>query len=259
VRGTPSTDEQGRILKWFGTSTDINDLICAKELEQRKDDFINMAAHELRTPLTVLKLQTFLLHRQLVRQGISAPDLSSIEESINTVTRLVEELLDVSKIQAGWLEYRQEMVDVDTLLRVAATSMQLTYPTHHILLEGEAKASLMADRDRLDQVFTNLLSNAIKYSPAAETVEINLSATPETVTVRVRDYGLGIPQEQREKIFERLYRTAGTKQGVIPGLGMGLYIAAEIVKHYEGTITVESTVGEGSTFTVTFPRMRDGF
>jgi signal transduction histidine kinase len=87
---------------------------------------------------------------------------------------------------------------------------------------------------------------------------MDLSSFPETVTIRVRDHGLGIAQEQRDKIFERFYRATGPKQRVIPGLGMGLYIVAEIIKHHGGTITVESAVGKGSTFTVTLPLTRDG-
>jgi PAS domain S-box-containing protein len=237
----------------------VLDNSARKELEQRKDDFISMASHELKTPLTVLKLQTTLLHRQLAKQGIqaSAPALSSMEVQINKVTRLVEELLNVSKIQAGRLEYRQETVDLDALLREVAETMQQTHPSHRILVHGAVQASLMADRDRLGQVFINLLSNAIKYSPDAQTVEMDLSASPETVTICVRDHGLGIPREHREKIFERFYRTSGPKQGAILGLGMGLYIVAEIVKRHGGTITVDSAVGKGSTFMVTLPRTCD--
>jgi signal transduction histidine kinase len=225
-----------------------------KELEQRKDAFISMASHELRGPLTILKLQTTLLHRQLARQGLPAPALSSMETQINTITRLVDELLDVSKIQAGRLDYRQEMVDLDALLQELTDAMQQTYPSHRILVQGAVQTSLLGDRDRLAQVFTNLLSNAIKYSPEAQTVEMDLSVSPETVTIRVSDHGLGIPREQREKIFERFYRAADPQQRAIPGLGMGLYIVAEIVKRHGGTITVDSAVGEGSTFTVTFPK-----
>ena len=181
-----------------------------------------------------------------------------MEVQINAITRLVEELLDVSKIQAGRLEYRQETVDLDALLREIADTMQQSHPSHRILVQGAVRASLLGDQDRLGQVFTNLLENAIKYAPDAQTVEIDLSASPETVTIRVRDHGLGIPREQRDKIFERFYRAAGPKQRVIPGLGMGLYIVAEIIKHHGGTITVESAVGKGSTFTVTLPLTRDG-
>jgi signal transduction histidine kinase len=237
----------------------VLDNSARKELEQRKDDFISMASHELRNPLTILKLQTTLLQRQLARQGLqaSAPALSSIETQLNTVTRLVEELLDVSKIQAGRLEDRQEMVDLDALLQEITDTMQQTHPSHRILVHGAVQTSLMADRDRLGQVFTNLLSNAIKYSPDAQTVEMDLSASRETVTMSIRDHGLGIPREQREKIFERFYRVADLSQRALPGLGMGLYIVAEIVKRHGGTITVESAVGKGSTFTVTLPIKRD--
>jgi PAS domain S-box-containing protein len=237
----------------------VLDNSARKELERRKDDFINMASHELRNPLTILKLQTSLLRRQLARQGIqdSAPALSSMETELNTITRLVGELLDVSKIQAGRLEYRQETVDLDALLREIADTMQQTHPSHSILVHGAVQSGLLGDRDRLAQVFTNLLSNAIKYSPDAETVEMDLSASPETVTIRVRDHGLGIPREQREKIFERFYRAAGPQQRAIPGLGMGLYIVAEIIKRHGGTIVVDSEVDKGSTFTVTLPRKWD--
>ncbi|EFH88467.1 PAS domain S-box protein [Ktedonobacter racemifer] len=237
----------------------VLDNSARKELDQRKDAFISMASHELRNPLTALKLQTSLLHRQLARQGIpaSAPALSSMETQINTVTRLVEEWLDVSKFQAGRLEYVRERVNLDELLREIVDTMQQTHPSHRILLRGAVQTSLMADRDRLGQVFTNLLSNAIKYSPGAETVEMDLSTSEETVTVRVCDHGLGIPREQRDKIFERFYRASGPRQKAIPGLGMGLYIVAEIVKRHRGTITVDSTVGKGSTFTVTLPKKRD--
>jgi signal transduction histidine kinase len=201
-----------------------------------------------------------LLYRQLAKQGIQAsvPALSRMETQINTITRLVEELLDVSKIQAGRLEYLQQTVDLDALLREITDTMQQSHPSHSILVRGAVRASLIGDRDRLGQVFTNLLENAIKYSPDAQAVKMDLSSSPETVTIRVRDHGLGIAQEQRDKIFERFYRAAGPKQRVIPGLGMGLYIVAQIIKHHGGTITVESAVGKGSTFMVTLPFTRDG-
>jgi PAS domain S-box-containing protein len=237
----------------------VLDNSARKELEQRKDDFISMASHELRSPLTILKLQTSLLHRQLARQGLQAsvPALSSMEAQLNKITRLVEELLDVSKIQAGRLEYLQETVDLDALLQEIADTMQQTHPSHRILVHGAVQTSLLGDRDRLGQVFTNLISNAIKYSPDAETVEIDLSASPEAVTIRVHDHGLGIPREQRDKIFERFYRASDPKQRAIPGLGMGLYIVAEIIKRHGGTIVVDSEVGKGSSFTVTLPLKRD--
>ncbi|GHO76422.1 hypothetical protein KSD_41930 [Ktedonobacter sp. SOSP1-85] len=239
--------------------TFVLDNSARKELEQRKDDFITMAGHELRNPLCAVKMQTQLLSKRFEKQAQyeAVTALSKVEGPIKQLERLIGELLDVSKIQAGSLEYQQERVDLDALLREIADMFQPIYPSHRILVDGAVHTSLIGDRDRLGQVFTNLLCNAIKYSPGAETVEMDLSASEEAVTIRVRDHGLGIPREQRDKIFERFYRVAGPRQKAIPGLGMGLYIVAEIVKHHGGTITVNSEVGKGSIFTVTLPTRRD--
>lgn len=231
---------------------------ASKELEQRKDTFLSMASHELKTPLAALKLQTNLLHRQLVRQGLqaSSPAFSRMETQLDKVTRLVEDLLDVSKIQAGSLAYRQEPVDLDTLLLETVETVQQSSLSHTIVVRGVVQTSLLGDRDRLGQVFTNLLSNAIKYSPDAQTVEMELATSAEAITIRISDHGLGIPREHLDRIFDRFYRVPNVNQRAIPGLGMGLYIVAEIVKHHGGTITVESALGKGSTFTVTLPQTR---
>ncbi len=148
-------------------------------------------------------------------------------------------------------------MNLGELLREITDTMQHTSPSHRILVHGAVGTNLIGDRDRLRQVFTNLLNNAIKYSPEAMTVEVELSASSEAVTIRVTDHGRGISHEQRDKIFERFYRAADLRQSAIPGLGMGLYIVAEIVKRHGGTITVDSEVGTGSTFTVTLPRTHD--
>lgn len=237
----------------------VLDNTARKELERRKDDFINMASHELRTPLTALKMQTQLVRKRLARQAHheAAAALFRVEEPIKQLERLIGDLLDVSKIQAGRLEYVQEPVDLDALLQEIAETMHHLHPDHTILIRGNAQASLLGDRDRLGQVFTNLLSNAIKYAPDAKVIEIDLLASEEAVTIRVQDYGPGIAHEQRDKIFERFYRDAGPEQQAIPGLGMGLYIVAEIVKGHGGMVSVESDQGKGSIFTVTLPRKRE--
>jgi PAS domain S-box-containing protein len=237
----------------------VLDNSARKELEQRKDDFISMASHELKTPLTAVKLQTQLVRKRLAKhaQHEAATALSRVESPIKQLERLIAELLDASKIQAGRLEYVRERVDLGELVREVIDTLQHTSPSHTIAVRGAVQTSLIGDPDRLRQVFTNLLSNAIKYSPDAKTIEVEFSACDEAVTIRVRDHGLGIPREQRDKIFERFYRAAGFRQSAIPGLGMGLYIVAEIVKGHGGTITVDSDVGAGSTFTVTLPTKRD--
>jgi len=225
------------------------------ELEQRKDDFISMASHELKTPLTALKLQTQLIKVHLARQGQheTLADLTKIEESARRLERLLQDLLDVSRMQAGGLEYSHETVDLYQLLRELATTLQQVHPTHSIVVRGVPALTLLGDRGRLEQVFTNLITNAIKYSPQAQLVEIDMGAAAETVVVRVRDHGIGIPPEQRQKIFERFYRATEARQKKLPGLGMGLHIALEIVKHHGGTIAVDGAPGQGSVFQVTLP------
>jgi anti-sigma regulatory factor (Ser/Thr protein kinase) len=179
-----------------------------------------------------------------------------MEAHIQKLERLNRDFLDVSRVQAGRLDYVQETVDLDELLSEIAEAMYQLYPTHTIVMRGAAKTQLIGDRDRLEQVCTNLLSNAIKYSPTADTVELEIGSTAEAITVCVRDHGIGIPPEQREKIFERFYRAVDPSTNAFPGMGMGLYIVAEIVKDYEGTITVESEIGKGSAFQVTLPLTR---
>jgi PAS domain S-box-containing protein len=236
----------------------VLDNTARKELEQRKDDFINMASHELRTPLTVLKIHIQLVRKRLEKQSQheAATALSRVEEPIRQLERLIGGLLDVSKIQAGKLECVQEPVDIDALLREIADTMHHLHPDHTILIQRSIQTSLMGDRDRLGQVFTNLLSNAIKYAPDAKAIEMNLCASEEAVTIQVQDHGPGIPRDQRDKIFERFYRDATPDQQTVPGLGMGLYIVAEIVRSHGGIVTVDSEVGKGATFTVTLPRRK---
>jgi signal transduction histidine kinase len=143
-------------------------------------------------------------------------------------------------------------VDLNLLLQEVADTLQHMSNTHTIVIHGTAPSYLIGDKGRLEQVFINLLSNAIKYAPDASLIEVEVSNSAETVTIKVRDHGIGIPQEQREKIFERFYRAPDLSQRAVPGLGMGLYIVAEIVKRQGGNITVDSEVGKGSTFSVTF-------
>ncbi len=214
-----------------------------------------MASHELRTPLTSLKLQTQLLKRKWKRQGShdSAAALEKMEAQVNTLTELVAAFLDVSKIQAGRLEYAQETVDLGELLRDLAEVMQQTSPTHTIHVDGPAHVLLVGDKNRLGQVFTNLVSNAIKYSPGADAVDIDVTLSDETVTVSVRDYGIGIPHEHQGKIFDRFYRAHDPSTKAFPGLGMGLYISSEIVERHGGTITIDSEAGKGSTLQVALP------
>jgi PAS domain S-box-containing protein len=237
----------------------VLDNSARKELDRRKDDFLSMASHELKTPLTAVKIQTQLVRKRLIRQGLpdAAAALARLEEPFTLLERLVGELLDVSRVQAGKLEYHWEPVDLDDLLQEVADSMQQMDSTHTIAVRGTVSRLLLGDKGRLAQVFLNLISNAIKYAPDAPLIDIEASTSVEMAIIAVRDYGIGIPKEQREKIFERFYRVSDPSQRMVPGLGMGLSIVAEIVKQHGGTITVDSEMGKGSTFRITLPLVEE--
>ena len=239
----------------LGVSTYVLDITEQKILEQRKDDFINMASHELKTPLTALKTMVQMLKRRLVKQDQQdyVASVNRMEAQIDTLTKLTTELLDVSKMRSGKLEYADDLVDINELLSNLVEALQPSVSQHQILLTGRACRPIHGDKDRLEQVFSNLLTNAIKYSPEADRVSVHIDTCESTVSVHIRDYGIGIPKDVQKHIFERFYRVQGVRDNNFPGLGMGLYIVEAIVKRHGGRITVESEEGEGSTFSVMLP------
>ncbi|HEX6478016.1 MAG TPA: ATP-binding protein [Ktedonobacteraceae bacterium] len=234
------------------------DMTERRELEQRKDGFISVASHELKTPLTTIQGMAQLLRKKLAREG--RDDLlaliSVMEQQIKSMTRLTTELLDVAKMQAGQVDYAQVLVDMDALVYDVVEILQQTTSSHTLYLHGASRKSVVGDPERLMQVLINLISNAIKYSPDADRVEIFLSADDSQVVIAVQDDGVGIPQEEQGKIFDRFYRADNADGKTVPGFGLGLYIADEILKQHGGMITVESEEGKGATFYMTLPCAR---
>lgn len=230
------------------------DLTGQKELEQRKDHFLSMASHELKTPLTVLKVYTQLLLDWFKADGRQdvVLHLSKMDDQITRLTKLVVDLLDISKMQAGQIEMAREAVDMESLVRAVVESLQAT-TDHRLLIEGEAPGTITGDRERLSQVLIILLNNAIKYSPHAETVVVRLSRSEDILTVAVQDFGIGIGKEHQGKIFERFYRVLSKQDKTFPGMGIGLYIAHEIIRRHGGKMWVESAEGSGSTFFFSLP------
>ena len=226
-----------------------------EQLERRKDDFISMASHELKTPVTSIKAFTQVLKRQFEKEQRQEPVqyLARMDVQIDKLTKLISDLLDISKISAGQLEFTEERFDFDQFLREIVEDVQDTSTKHRISVSGSAKREIVADKDRLGQVFINLLTNAIKYSPNADKVIVEVSAGQDEVTVSVRDFGLGISREHQAHIFERFYRVNDSKDRTFPGLGIGLYISSEIVRRHGGRLWVESVEGQGATFYVALP------
>lgn len=258
TRTTPERDEQGQLAGWVSTATDIDDARRAVETlraaSEAKDMFLTMAAHELRTPLQAARGYAHLASVKAGDTPVPGVDkaLHGIHRSVNRMAKLVENLLDVGRIQRGELHLEPKALDVGALLRDVAEHFEPLPEGQHIELDAPEGLVVPGDRERLDQVFTNLVSNALRYSPEGGRIRLAAREEGGRVHVEVVDHGLGIPGEKLEDIFERFSRAHGISYG---GLGLGLSIARGIVEGHGGRIWAESPGGEGagSTFHVVLP------
>jgi len=250
--GSAIADDSGVPYVFVTTSRDISQRV---ELEKRKDEFISIASHELKTPVTSIKAYAQYLRTKFQRTGDeqSSTLLEKMDKQLDKLTVLIGDLLDVSKIEAGKLQLNKQYFDLNELTADLVEEMQRTTDTHTLRIEGRVRRKLFGDRERVGQVITNFLSNAIKYSPEGKVVTIKLSATATQAQLAVKDTGIGIPYEKQRKIFTRFFRVDGNKQETFPGLGLGLYISAQIIRRHKGKIWVESEPGNGSTFCFTLP------
>lgn len=252
VQSRPVTNAKDEIL--FAI-TIIHDLTEQKEAERRKDEFIAMASHELKTPLTSLKIFMGVLQRRFRKNGEDQylEYLGKIEAQINTLTELINDMLDVSRIQIGKLLLRKETFELSRLMQETIDNLRGTQTTHSIRYESSVEVQVFADRYRIGQVLINLLTNAVKYSPAGSEVIVRLCADQKYAVVSVQDFGIGIDEVDQQRIFERFYQVTGPVEKTFPGLGIGLYISNEIIKCHQGRMWVESRKGEGSTFSFALP------
>jgi PAS domain S-box-containing protein len=254
--GSAIYDEQGNPTLIVSTSHDITQ---QAELERRKDEFISIASHELKTPVTSLKGFTNLFQRHLTKQADEKTlhYLNRMDSQLNKLTKLIADLLDVSKMQTGQLTYQEETFDLDALVKETVENLQAATPTHQLFIETAGAVQVTGDRDRIGQVLINLLTNAIKYSPQADKVIVHLASDQQKAIVSVQDFGIGIAESHHDKIFERFYQVADPEERTFPGLGIGLHLSCEIVKRHGGNMWVESSKGNGATFYFTIPLRRE--
>ncbi|HLZ70298.1 MAG TPA: PAS domain S-box protein [Dehalococcoidia bacterium] len=221
-----------------------------------RDQFLSIASHELRTPLTSLKGQIQLGQRRLQRGAQPeeiAASLTIAEQQVNRLARLVGELLDVSRLASGRFGIVPVPLALDPLVRRVVETERAAEPPHPIDFGGAGGApEVRADPDRLEQVLVNLLQNARKYSPPGSPIRVRVWKEPEAVAIAVQDRGIGVPPADQERIFQPFQRASNVDRGVA-GLGLGLYIAAEIARAHGGAIDLDSLPGEGSTFTLRLP------
>ena len=225
------------------------------ELMHRKDDFLSIASHELKTPVTSLKAYAQLLQMDAQGSNDTRKEVmfAKMDAQVDKLTALINDLLDTSKMQNGKLIYNKISFRLNDLVKEIITEMQTAITSHIIILEEDAQLEVCADRDRVGQVVNNLLSNAIKYCPDCKKLVVAIEKGEQMAVCSVQDFGNGINKEQQHKIFERFYRVTGKNFNTYPGLGLGLYIAKEIVDRHNGRIWFESEISKGTTFYFSLP------
>ncbi len=237
-----------KIVKWLGTNTDIDDI---KQIEKRKDEFISMASHELKTPMTSLKGYMQLISDTITDEnGRLYIDRGLIQ--IGRIEKLIADLLDVSKITTGKIDYNMASFDFYELINETVRNFKLTNNSHELTLVSNAKFTVYGDRYRFEQVLINFLSNAVKYSPNAGTIRIKSVKVNEKLVVSIQDFGIGINKSHQSRLYERFYRVDKTAI-LFAGLGLGLYVSSEIINRHKGSFWYESTLGSGSEFYFSLP------
>lgn len=252
VSAAPVMSRNKKIIAVVGI---IQDITTQKELERQKDEFIGIASHELKTPVTSIKAytQVLKLNFEKSKNTKAVEQLNKMDNQLNKLTDLIGDLLDVTKIDSGKIHFNEQVFDFDNLVTDHVSQMQLTTQRHNIHLSINTQKQIFGDPERVGQVITNLLSNAIKYSPHSDTIIVEGSLNDGKVNLCVKDFGIGISRQNKDKVFERFHRVSGPNHQTYPGLGLGLYISSEIIKRMKGKIWVESKQGEGSTFCFSLP------
>ena len=226
----------------------------SREMIKRKDEFISIVSHELKTPITSIKGYVGLMMEKYSESEdpFLSKSIFTVNKQLIKLTGLINNLLDVTRIDIKRMEFNMQPFDICTTVADAVAIMQPTI-SHQLIVEAPENCEAYGDKERINQVILNLLTNAIKYSPTADKVLINIKTTEKEIIITVKDFGIGIDQEYLQRIFERFYRVEGEVEKNFAGFGIGLYISAEIISRHNGKIGVESKKGEGSIFYFTIP------
>lgn len=240
--------EDGNIKLWLGTNTNI---AAQKINEHKKDEFLSIASHELKTPLTSIKAFNQLMQKTTPDERLGN-FVKRSAENIMRLERLINDLLDVTKINAGKMNYNMEPFSFSQMLLDSVENVRHAESGHEITIENLIDITYTGDRFRLEQVMQNFLSNAIKYSPAGTKIVINSKTEQGNIIVSVQDFGIGIAEDHLDRLFDRYYRVDNTAMR-FEGLGLGLFISSEILKRHNGSFWIESKPGQGSTFYFRLP------
>lgn len=247
----PVLDEKNNVVKIISSSRDITSI---KLEEQRKSDFLKMVGHELKTPLTAIKGYAHLLSEELGPDYNGNEDiafsLTRIDNQVDRLTKLINEILDLTRLETGKMFIEKEYTSLHELVEKTIIDLRISNPASVIKIEQLDKCFAFVDKDKIEQVIINLVTNAIKFSKAKSTIEIYLSKQPgNLIHLQIKDYGYGINPEEQEKIFDLFYQVKES-QKLSKGFGMGLYLIKQIISLHGGKIFIASEKEKGSTFTV---------
>jgi signal transduction histidine kinase len=235
---------------------DASEMEVLRELDRLRSELIANVSHELRTPLGLIRmLSTALLMDEVTFDAETHRQfLSGIEEETDRLEGIVDNLLDLSRMESGRLQLDRHSTDLTKLVRDTATAMEIELTGHRLAYDlPDVPPIALVDAKRLEQVLRNLLSNACKYSPASSEIAIRVSQQADEIAICVQDKGIGIPPDELDRIFERFYRADNEVTRGTPGAGLGLSICKWIAEAHGGRIEVQSAPGKGSRFCVVLP------
>ncbi|MDQ2753097.1 MAG: ATP-binding protein, partial [Bacteroidota bacterium] len=252
AKGKVFFDEANKPVRFIGSVFDISDL---KKDEERKNAFIGMVSHELKTPLTTVKayIQMMMQRADGEKNDFETRALEKTEVQLTKMSAMIDGFLNLSRLESGKIHLNIERFNIKELIEEIIAETTITVTTHVITLHLCDSVQVSADRTKIGNVISNLLSNAVKYSTKGKPVDIKCEQIENMAQISIRDEGIGITPQDKEKLFSRFYRVQNNNTKQISGFGIGLYLSAEIVERHGGKIWVESKEGIGSTFYFALP------
>jgi two-component system CheB/CheR fusion protein len=260
MRALPQLDPAGRVLGWYGTCTDIDDQKRAEQglldADRRKDEFLAMLAHELRNPLAPVRMAVEIMRRESVSEEVGrARDV--IGRQVDHLVRLVDDLLDVSRITQGKIKLNKAMVDIERVIALAVETSRPLIESRRQMLSLEIRQKplhVFGDAVRLAQIVSNLLNNAAKYTDEGGRIQLTVARSGSDLTITVKDNGIGLPKEMLGRIFELFVQVGGDQERAQGGLGIGLTLVNSLVQMHGGSVEARSPgLGLGSEFVVRLP------
>jgi PAS domain S-box-containing protein len=241
--------------EYLGRLVVYTDVTEQRELDRQRSDFLTVAAHELRTPLTPLSMYLQSMERRLARgQPVDVELAGKARRQVGRLAKLVEDLLDVSRLDSRRMNLARERIDLGALAEQIVNDFRVSSRQHDIVFHRpQEQVFVEGDRQRLEQVLVNLLQNAIKYSPHGGQIVVKADKDGKDAFVSVTDPGIGIPEQEQGRLFQRFFRAGNATLRNYAGLGIGLFVSNEIVQRHGGRFDVRSQVGVGSTFTFYLP------